>query len=188
MDQTELLRYALGVLDRLSIPHMIVGSFASAVYGEPRFTHDIDIVVDLSDRVVSDVVQAFPAPSFYVSESATREAIRTNTQFNVLHPESGNKIDFMLPRSDEWGRTQLERRRHLLLLPDQMGFVASPEDVILGKLWYFAESGSEKHLRDILSMLYIQSEGIDRSFLESWVRKLGYDEIWRAILSRESRK
>ncbi|MBO0699977.1 MAG: hypothetical protein J2P46_16385 [Zavarzinella sp.] len=50
MNQTDLLRYALEVLERLAVPHMVVGSFASTAYGEYRFTNDIDIVVALTER------------------------------------------------------------------------------------------------------------------------------------------
>ena len=48
MDQADLLRHAPGVLESQGVIYALVGSYASAVYGEPRFTHDIDIVVQLT--------------------------------------------------------------------------------------------------------------------------------------------
>jgi len=186
VEQTDLLKHVLNVLEAGSIPYMVVGSFASTAYGDARFTHDIDIVIDLADRDVPGFVAAFPAPDFYVSRDAVREAIRDRFQFNVVHPASANKLDFMLPRDDEWGRAQMARRRRILLLPDREGYTAAPEDVILSKLMYFAEGGSDKHLRDIAGMLRVSASLIDRADIESWVRKLGLEEAWAAVKHRES--
>jgi hypothetical protein len=76
-------------------------------YGETRFTNDIDIVIDLPMTAVSPFCAAFPPPEFFLSEHAVLNAVRTQFQFNVLHPTSGNKIDFILPRADEWGRARM---------------------------------------------------------------------------------
>jgi hypothetical protein len=104
VDQTELLRHTIDALERLALPYMLVGSFASIAYGEPRLTQDIDIVVDLALAQVDAFCAAFPAPEFYLSDKGVREAVQARFQFNVLHPSSGNKIDFILPRTDAWYR------------------------------------------------------------------------------------
>jgi len=49
----------------------------------------------------------------------------------------------------------LSHRRKLRILPDRDVFVARPEDVILSKMQYYREGGSEKHLRDITGMLKV---------------------------------
>jgi hypothetical protein len=106
-------------------------------------TQDIDVVIDISEDKVSLLFEAFPFPDFYVSLEAAQEAVRQRRQFNVIHPTSGNKIDFMIARNDEWGESQLSRRQLVQVLPDRAGYVACPEDVILGKLLYYQEGGSE---------------------------------------------
>jgi hypothetical protein len=184
--QTDFLRHVLDALESRSIPYMVVGSFASAAYGEARFTNGIDIVVELTERDFPGFVAAFPAADFYLSADAVREAIRQRFQFNVVHPATGNKVDFMLPRDDEWGRAQMARRRRVLLLPDREAYTAAPEDVILGKLVYFAEGGSDKHLRDIVGMLRVSGGQIDRADVEAWARKLGVEEGWAAVREREA--
>src|SRR5579859_485017 len=128
---------------------MLVGSMASGVYGEARLTLDIDIVVDLTVADAETLCRAFPEPEYYVNLPAAREAASRGGQFNVIHPTSGNKIDFMIARRDAWGRIQLARRRQERVLEDRIGYVASPEDVILGKLLYYQDGRHEKHLRDI---------------------------------------
>jgi hypothetical protein len=184
----DLLRHALDALERLAIPHMVVGSIASSSYGEYRFTNDVDIVIALNERDVPVFLAAFPGPEFSVSPDAVRDAIRSRFQFNVLHTPSGGKIDFIVSRDDEWGQAQMARRRRILLLPDREAFAAAPEDVILGKLWYYNEGRSDKHLRDIAGILRMSGDQIDRADIEAWARKLGLEEAWAAVVEREARK
>lgn len=184
MNQAELLRYVVDALEDQRLTYMVVGSFASATYGEPRLTHDIDIVLRLPIDAVDRLCGAFPAPEFYVSQSAAREAVRTGGQFNVIHPSSGNKIDFMIARDDAWGHSQLARRARKPILPDRETFVAAPEDVILAKLCYYREGGSEKHLRDIAGMLRISGEEIDLEYIAHWTQPLGLTQQWQVVLDR----
>ncbi len=186
MEQTDLLRYAIETLEQLNLPYALVGSFASGAYGEPRFTHDIDIILELPAGDIPRFCHAFPAPDFYLSEAAVREAVRRTSQFNVIHPASGNKIDFILNRQDAWGHSQLARRQPIPIFSDRHGYVASPEDVILGKMVYYREGGSEKHLRDITGVLRISGNLVDRDYVAHFSKQLGLTEIWEAVLARLS--
>ena len=184
MEQAELLRRVVEVLEEQGITYLLVGSLASGVYGEPRLTHDIDVVVELRPDQVAKLCEAFPSPEYYVSQQAAREAVASGGQFNVIHPASGNKIDFMLARQDAWGRSQIGRRRQEQILPGRPGYTAAPEDVIIGKLWYYRDGGSEKHLRDIAAMLQVSGDEIDQEYINHWTRQLGLTEPWQAILQR----
>ncbi|MBP86193.1 MAG: hypothetical protein CMJ64_05675 [Planctomycetaceae bacterium] len=185
MEQSNLLRYALEKLETMNVTYAVVGSFASGAYGEPRFTQDIDIVVDLRDDHVAEFCESFPDPEFYVSQPAVQQAVVRRGQFNVIHPTSGNKIDFMLSGTDEWDRNQLARRRNVQILPDRCGYLASPEDVILGKMVYYREGGSEKHLRDIAGILRLRDDA-DHEYITQFVEQLGVTEVWQAVLKRLS--
>ena len=187
MEQFELLRYAIAILERMKIPYALVGSWGSGIYGEPRFTRDIDIVVDLAMGSVPGFLAAFPNGEYYLSENAVREAVRDRLQFNLVHPASGNKIDFILTRNELWHAGQVSRRRRVTFgLGEQAlsGFVAAPEDVILGKLWYYSEGGGDRHLRDIAGILRVTGDGVDRAEVERWARQLGYLDIWQAIIEK----
>jgi hypothetical protein len=85
MEQVDLLRHSAETLERLGVPYMVVGSYACLAYGEARLTQDIDIVVDLLVTKIAPLCEAFPAPDYYVSEAAVRDAVRDRFQFNVLH-------------------------------------------------------------------------------------------------------
>lgn len=91
MEQSDLLRLVLDVLEGQQIVYCLGGSLASGVYGEPRYTHDIDVVVDLRMEQVARLCQAFPTPEFYVSQQAAREAVTLRSQFNVIHPGIGSE-------------------------------------------------------------------------------------------------
>jgi hypothetical protein len=184
MEQIDLLRRAIDTLETEGIRYLIVGSLASMAYGQPRSTQDIDIVVDAGAAEVTRLCDSFPEGEYYVNPDTARQAARDGGQFNVIHPASGNKIDFIIARRDAWGRQQVERRRRVTIFPGLVGYTGSPEDVILGKLWYYQLGGSEKHLRDIAAMLRVSGDQIDRAYIAQWADQLGLTDIWQAILSR----
>ncbi len=184
MNQAELLRYVIDVLESQSLTYMVVGSFASSTYGEPRLTNDIDIVVTLRADAVDRLCRAFPAPEFYASPAAAREAVQVHGQFNVIHPSSGNKIDFMIARDDAWGRSQLSRRCRQPILADRETFVAAPEDIILAKLLYYQVGQSEKHLRDIAAMFQVSGDEIDKTYIDRWAAQLAVTQEWETVLNQ----
>ncbi len=184
MEQTDILRHVVDVLERLGVPYFVVGSYASIAYGEARLTQDVDIVAAFDTRHVDALLGEFPSPEYYLSEAALREAIQTSTQFNVIHPASGQKIDFILPRGDRWAAVRMARRRPVRLLPDRDVMTAAPEDVILGKLWYYSLGGGDRHLRDIAGMLRISGKDIDRAEVERWARELGFLDAWQHVLAK----
>jgi len=184
VEQSDLLRRTIDVLEELDIVYVLVGSLASSAYGEPRLTQDIDIVVDLGSAQVSSLCAKFPLQDYYVSPEAAKEAVLGGGQFNVIHPSSGNKIDFMVARRDPWGRSQMARRRKVTVLPDLEGYVAAPDDIIIGKMLYYREGGSEKHLRDITGILAVSGEEVDRDYVTEWADELGLARIWRRVQER----
>ena len=184
MDQPELLRFAVGVLERLELRYLITGSIATTYFGEPRLTNDIDIVVDLNSGKVPEFCGAFPDADFYLDEESVRDAIAARGQFNIIHPASGLKIDVMIPARDAFNASRFARARRLKPEDDYVASFASPEDVIVKKLEFFAAGGSDKHLRDIAGMLKISGEDIDREYVRGWTERLGVESVWRQVLDR----
>jgi hypothetical protein len=184
LEQVELLRYAIEVLERLGIVYMVVGSYASGSYGEPRFTQDIDIVVDLQLDQIDVLCSSFPAPEYYVSKDGVRSALQHRSQFDIIHSDSGMKLDLIIPKGDQYSREQVARRQRVQLIPGQEAFTARPEDIIIGKMVFYEEGGSEKHLRDITGMMRVSGAQIDRDYIGRWAASLNLMEIWKAILGR----
>jgi hypothetical protein len=184
MEPSELLRHCVTVLDGLRVSYFVTGSVATVYYGEPRFTNDIDVVVDLPAQQVTPLCRAFPPPEFYVSEDAAREAVEHHEQFNIIHPASGLKVDMMVPADTAFNRSRFARVRRVRPGGDYEACFAAAEDVIIKKLEYYREGGSEKHLRDVAGVLKISDESVDRAYITGWASRLGLEDIWRAVQDR----
>ena len=184
MEQSELLRFVAAVLERLDLRYFVTGSTVTIFYGEPRFTNDIDIVVDLPAIAVAELCRQFPEDEFYVSEEAARDAVRQRSQFNIIHPRSGLKIDVIVPAESEFNRSRFHRARRVHAGADWDASFSSPEDAIIKKMEYFREGGSEKHLRDIAGVLSTSGDDIDSAYIDRWAAKLELTEIWQSIQKR----
>ena len=168
-------------LNQLGVRYMVSGSFAAMLYGEPRLTHDVDIILHLRPADVPRLAPAFPAPDFYLppAEVITLEMSRAQRgHFNVIHLDTGFKADFYLCGRDALHLWALEQTR-AMTYQDEPVRVAPPEYVIVRKLEYFREGGSEKHLRDIQTMLAVSGERLTLAWVQEWVQRLGLEHQWQ---------
>jgi hypothetical protein len=165
MGPSELLKHVVEALERSGIEYRVTGSMATIAYGEPRFTNDIDIVIRVQPDQVDEFCAAFPQPEFYCSPAAADIAVRQGHQFNILHPGSGLKIDLIVASDSAFDASRFSRGQRIKTELQHEAWFASPEDVIIKKLIYFREGGSEKHLRDIVGVLKIQAEKIDYEYI-----------------------
>jgi len=62
--------------------------------------------------------------------------------------------------------------------------LAPPEYVIVRKLEYFREGGSDKHLRDIRGMLNVSGDAINREDLNFWIQRQNVEAEWKLANSR----
>jgi hypothetical protein len=180
MPEPDLIELFVRPLNRLEFRYLVSGSVAAMLYGEPRVTHDIDFVVFLRSQDFAQLPEAYPAPSFYVppSEVIAAEAARpTKGQFNVIHVDSGLKADFHTANRDELHGWAFRNVREYTI-GDTTVKLAPPEYVIVRKLEYFREGGSEKHLRDIRAILNVSGAQLDRAALEDWIQRRGVQAEW----------
>lgn len=167
-------------LERLGLPYCITGSVAASVYGEPRLTADIDVVLLLRASDLDMLRELFPETDYYVPPDETMRlalARQTRGMFNLIHHETQFKADIYLVVRDPLHLWALAQRRRIDL-GTFSAWIAPPEYVILRKLEYFREGGSDKHLRDIRFIL--AGTDIDFAFLETEVDRLGLDHQLRA--------
>ncbi len=182
----ELMQIVVDFFEAHRIPYRVVGSMASMAYGEPRFTNDVDIVAELNEAHVAAIVAAFPAPEYYVSEIAMRRAVERRSQFNIIHPGSGVKVDVIVPPDTELSRSEAGRIRRLTSEGEYSAWFGSPEDVLLHKLSYYQLSGgmSDKHVRDIAGMIKLLGDKLDFAYISAWTAKLGLSAEWDMIRQR----
>jgi hypothetical protein len=167
-------------LEALDLRYMVTGSVASTIYGEPRMTLDVDLVVELAVERAADLLEAFPQSEFYRPplEVARTECGRdARGHFNLIHHGTGMKADVYIAGLDPLHAWALDHRRRAGASGSAL-WLAPPEYVILRKLEFWREGHSEKHLRDIRAML---APALDRAFLERQVRERGLDDAWKLV-------
>lgn len=177
----ELLRSVIGILEKVGLRYFVTGSVAAIYYGEPRFTNDIDIVVDLPEHRVPELVASFPSGEFYVSEEALRHAVRRHGICNIIHIPTSLKIDVVIAADTIFNRNRFQRAKRVKPEDQVEAYFASAEDVILKKMDFFREGGSEKHLRDITGIMMVSGDQLDHDYIEEWADHMGLETIWRTI-------
>lgn len=182
MAQQEPLIRVTGALDEIGCAYMLTGSFASSLHGEPRLSHDIDLVVDITLPAIPALVRRFPAPDFFLDEASARAAVSGRDMFNLLSVPDGDNVDFWILTDDPFDVARFERRRRESVLGTTI-VVASPEGTILAKLrWARLSGGSEKHFRDAVGVYQVQSPRIDGPYLERWIGILQLQGEWSRLL------
>lgn len=167
------------VLDALGVEWAIGGSIASAVYGEPRATNDIDIVALLDERQARDLVVRLGS-DFYADADAAAGAVRRHASFNVIDTRGFIKIDVFVPPGGPLGAGQLDRRCELEALAGaRLVFVLGPEDTVLQKLRWYQLGGnvSDRQWRDIVSVLRHVGAQLDDTYLDEVAAGGGLGEL-----------
>ncbi|HUP51402.1 MAG TPA: nucleotidyl transferase AbiEii/AbiGii toxin family protein [Longimicrobiales bacterium] len=182
MDTPDLVGLFVRPLEQLEIEYMVTGGVAAVVYGDPRFTRDIDIILKLESAEASRLVGAFDPKLFYVPpvETLRTEARRPRYgHFNIIHRDSALRADVYILSRDPLQQWGFSRRRTLDLESTTIS-LAPPEYVIVRKLEYYRDSGSDRHLRDIAMILRISEGHVDLPEVVAWVGRLGLEAQWSA--------
>jgi len=170
------------VFDRLQISYLVGGSLASSLHGIPRATQDVDVVAGLKPQHVMPLVKALEA-AFYIDADMIRDAIQHGSSFNVIHLDTMFKIDIFVLQDDSASREEMTRRElYKLSEESEQGlFLATAEDIILRKLYWFQLGGgsSERQWNDVLGVLQVQKEKLDYSYLQRLAHKMGVANLLR---------
>jgi hypothetical protein len=181
MSQQQLLIKVIQSLNKSGIQYMVTGSIASSLQGQPRSTHDIDLVIAIDKSKTQDLVQAFPSPDFYLEKNSILDAIKNQNMFNLIHLETGDKVDFWILTNEAFDQSRFSRK----VTEDFMGTklqVSTPEDTILAKLrWAKLSGGSEKQFTDALNIYEVQYGKLDLSYLQRWAEKLDVKSLWQRL-------
>src|SRR5882672_4112661 len=139
MPEAELSLIFLRPLNQLGLRYIVSGSVASILYGEPRFTNDLDVVVFFRHDDIQRLTEAFPSPEFYVppAEVIEAEIVRPQKgQFNVIHVATGFKADIYTTGRDDFNAWAFRNARKMDFRGEAIS-VAPPECVIVRKLEFY---------------------------------------------------
>lgn len=175
-----LLTKIAALLDRLGVPYLVGGSIASTLFGEPRGTRDVDLVIELAHEGIEPLARALGA-DFYVSLSAMIEAVRDRRSFSAVDPVTGLKVDFFVKGDSDFDREEFARRRLESIVPGEPAsvWVKTPEDSILRKLLWFRDSlgVADVQWRDVVGLLAMRNRQLDAAYLDTWGTRLGLSDL-----------
>lgn len=180
--QDEFVVLIAGKLVDAGIPYMIAGSFLANLYGQPRATHDTDVVVKCGQGQLELFAASLDA-DHYVSQQSILDAIAQGSMFNVIDTIAGWKADIIIQKDRPFSVTEFGRRRPVPFHGEEV-WVASPEDAVLSKLEWAEKSGSQRQILDAASIVTVQGSQLDVAYLHKWAIELGVVPALNEILNQ----
>lgn len=187
MPEADLLEVFVDPIERRGFRYMVTGSVASMLYGEPRLTNDVDIVLDVGPTDAGALRETFSSSDYYCppeNEISVEAARPSRGHVNIVHVHSALKADIYFA-GDEWLHRWALPRSRRLEVGSRVIRLAPPEYVIVRKLTFFREGGSSKHVRDVRALLAARRNELDLAALRTLVAREGLLDLWREVAGED---
>jgi len=179
IEPNEILRDVVERLENIEIVYMLSGSMAMMYYATPRYTADIDIVLELDASRAAKISTVFE-PDYYVPHNRIRDAIARRSMFNLIHHASSFKIDCIIKKDTEFQQNAFVNRVKVNYF-DFAVWIIGKEDLIISKLLWAKDTRSEFQIRDIVNLLKF---GFEQSYIENWSEKLALKSMFAECLKK----
>jgi hypothetical protein len=176
----QVLRAVLPILELLGIRYLLTGGIAATLHGRPRFTQDIDVVIDPTKAQLSQLLVALD-PNFAVNHAAAQDAYARRGEFNAVHRTLIFKVDFWFSTGNAFDTSRLVRAQTMEIAPALTARIATPEDVIISKLLWLQQGATERSADDIRGIVRARGAKLDLVYLEEMVRELGLQGTWASL-------
>jgi hypothetical protein len=173
----KFLERLIKLLESAGISYMIAGSVGSNVYGHPRTTNDVDIVISASVGQVDQFLGSLG--ELYANARSGPQAIKDG-MFNVIDISIGMKADLIF-EDREFSRSEFARRR-IADIDGVNAFSVTAEDAILSKLEWSKMGESERQYRDAFNVAVVMWDELDTSYLQKWAVELHVEDLLRRLL------
>ncbi|HEX8409329.1 MAG TPA: hypothetical protein VF883_10710 [Thermoanaerobaculia bacterium] len=173
----------IAAVERVGVPYMVTGSYASSTHGTPRATNDIDVVIAPTPDELRALMREFTSDHYYADELDALDALERRSQFNVIDFATSWKADFIVRKDRPFSETEFSRRERHTIAGHSV-YLTSAEDVLIAKLEWAKEGESARQIEDAAGVIRRQRSRLDREYVERWVRALGLDEQWHDALAQ----
>ena len=166
------------VFDTLGLRYLIGGSLASSLHGIPRSSHDADLVAEIPGRLADEIAKLLES-EFYVDSEMIRDAVLRGSSFNVIHDQSGFKVDVFVLTRDPLAQAEMDRRKLYMIDEEASAYFATAEDTVLQKLDWYRKGAeiSERQWNDVLGVLKVQRGRLDDTYLDRWAQLIGVADL-----------
>jgi len=171
----------LQILNERDIQYMLVGSFSSNAYGEPRSTKDADFVINIENKSRQDFLDSLPT-EFVIDQQISFETIGGSTRQILMIPSIPFEIELFDLSEDKFDQARFKRKVSTKLEKHQV-WLPTPEDVIIQKLRWAKSGSRDKDFLDALGILRVRKQNLDWQYIESWCVKLDLDSILKELRS-----
>lgn len=172
-EQNDILNDFARRLEKLGIEYMLTGSMALAHYAMPRATTDIDLILDINLRDITRFTIEF-GNDYYIPDGRIEDAIRRKRMFNALNQKVILKVDCVIRKEDAFNKLAFSRRQRVNYSGSWEVWIITKEDLILSKLWWAKDSGSEMQMRDVGNLI---RNPYDETYVEYWAQRLDVTQI-----------
>jgi hypothetical protein len=177
----EFLQQITTALEANGIPYMLTGSLASSMYGVPRATNDIDIVIAPTRSQLLTFVDLLLRVGFTVQRERAIAELNRRGMFNVIDFKRGLKVDLIIQKERDFNVREFERRKTHEVEGMRLT-IATPEDVVIAKLEWAKMSDSERQIKDAAGIIQVQGPRLDTEYIEKFIEELALSNQWRAAL------
>jgi predicted nucleotidyltransferase len=177
----KLIQSIAGLLDKYNVSYMVIGGQAVLVYGEPRLTKDIDIVLGADLTQLNILKEICDELNLKLIEPFNEEKIKQTMVYPVIDNGSGLRVDFIFSFT-EFEKNAISRAVNIEVGRKKIKYSAI-EDLIIFKIF----SGRPVDLEDVKNII-LKNPGYNINYVVDWLKKFDegskilFTEIFRNII------
>jgi hypothetical protein len=160
-----VLLASLDTLEAGGFDYLLYGGLAAGLWGEPRYTEDVDLVLFLPERHAFKFLREASKHGFFVEEDLAIQQIQVSGWARLPFGERKSPWHLDLTLGDSpFDKSALSRKKQVDLFERKV-WLAAPEDLVLYKL----VSWRDRDVMDVHAIVKRQGKALDAAYLRKWV-------------------